>query len=227
MKPSLRVLLATVSVLGCMLLSGCDGKDGDPGPKGPDGADGPAGDPGEDGDGFQESMAYGNIVVSFAGKLPDGKDFADTVNFRHAPLSVDGFQYGSSADLKQEPYKFLIHRFYSTPDPTPDLQDNFVYLELDVIPTDDGNIVLPKQCIIHTYMPISATKLIAVQNDFAGILSVDDFKDFQHKPATGDVSFRLSFKESHQETGIGISELQVTLTANVKVFQQVITQEGP
>jgi hypothetical protein len=203
-------------------LSGCsDGQDGDPGPKGPDGPDGPAGNPGKDGDGFQESIAYGNIVVSFAGKLANGEDFADTVNFRYAPLGIPGFLFGSSADLSVEPYKFFIHRFYGTVDSRPGLQDNFVSLELDVIPLEDGNMVLPKQCIIHTHMPISATRLVRVQDDFTGILSVEDFEDFQYNPATGNVSFRLSFKESRQLNDVDISGLEVSLVATIKVFQQI------
>jgi hypothetical protein len=82
-------------------------------------------------------------------------------------------------------------------------------------------MVLPKQCIIHTFMPISATRLVKVQDDFAEILSVDDFEDFQYNPATGDVSFRLSFKESRQRNDVDIYELEVSLVATIKVFQQI------
>jgi hypothetical protein len=216
-------MLATVSVLGCLLLSGCsDGQDGDPGPKGPDGVDGPAGDPGKDGDGFQESIAYGNIVVSFAGTLPNGNDFADTVNFKYAPLGVDGFINGSLAKIFNDHYEFNISRFYSVVDPAPDLQDNFVRMQLEVIPTENENLVIPKLCIIHTHMATSATSLVAVQQDFTGILSVDDFKDCLYNPTTGDLSFRLSFKETHGQTGVGISGLKITLVANVKVFQEIL-----
>lgn len=213
-------MLATVSVLGCLLLSGCsDGQDGDPGPKGPDGINGPDGDSGKDGDGFHESISYGNIVVSFTGKRPNGEEFADTVNFRFAPLGVNGFKFGSFADTNTG--DFFIHRFYSSVDPTPDLQDNFVRLELVVIPTDDGNLVLPQQCIISTYMQASDTSLITIQHDFSGILASEDFKDFHYNPATGDLSFRLLFAEHHQQTGVGISGLKVTMIVNVKVFQEL------
>jgi hypothetical protein len=213
-------MLATVSVLGCVLLSGCsDGQDGDPGPKGPDGPDGPAGNSGKDGDGFQESISYGNIVVSFTGKRANGEDFADTVNFRFAPLGVNGFKFGSFANTNTG--DFFIHRFYSAVDPTPDLQDNFVRFELVVIPTADGMLVLPQQCIISTYMQASDTSLITIQRDFSGILASEDFKDFHYNPTTGDLSFRLSFAEHQQQTGVGISELKVTVAVNVKVFQQI------
>jgi hypothetical protein len=221
------MMLATVSVLGCLLLSGCDGKDGDPGLKGPDGVDGPPGGPGKDGDGVQESLSYGNIVVSFAGKLPDGKDFADTIRFRYAPLGVDGFEQGSQARIFDNHYEFYIYRFYSTVDAEPGLQDNFVRLVLDVTPTEGGAIIFPLQCSIHTYMKTSPTKLAVVQQDFAGVVSVDDFEDYRYTPATGDLSFRLNIEESQQQTSVGISELKMTLVADLKVFQQIITEDGP
>lgn len=226
MKPSLCVMLATVSVLGCLLLSGCDGKDGDPGPKGNDGPEGSAGNPGSDGDGFQESTANGNIVVRLAGKLANGKDFADTIAFKHAPLGVSGFISGSLATIAEGSYKFTVSRFYSAVDASSDLQDNYVHLELEVIPTQDGPIVLPNVCIIHTFMHTSATKLVAVKQDFASLLSVDDFEDFRYNSATGDLSFRLAFKDSHQQTGIGISGLKISLVANVKVFQEIVKDPG-
>jgi hypothetical protein len=229
MKMSLCAMLATVPVLGCLLLFGCtDGKDGDPGPKGANGLDGPDGadgDPGKDGDGFQESTAYGNIVVSFAGKLADGRDFTDSVNFKHAPVGVTGFMIGSLATVSDDFYNFSVRRFYGAVDLPPDLQDNFVHLNLDVIPTEDGNIVIPNECTIHTYMHASATKLVAVQQDFAGMLSVDDFEDCQYNAATGDLSFRLTLKESHQQNDIGISGLKITMVATLKVFQYI--DQGP
>lgn len=215
-------MLATVSVLGCLLMAGCsDGEDGDPGPKGPDGVDGPPGDPGKDGSGFQESVAYGNIAVSFAGQLPDGKDFADTVNFRYAPLGVNGFKLGSFAEVADGAYSFALHRFYGAVDPGPDLQDNFVRIEMFVLQTDNGYEFFPGQCIIYTHMPTSDTSLLTVKHDFASLLSSDNFTAFQYNPATGDLSFRVDFAESHQQAGVGLTELKVALVATVKVFQEI------
>jgi hypothetical protein len=225
MKPSLCITLATVSVLGCLLLSGCgDGKDGDPGPKGPDGVDGPPGpdgNSGKDGNGYPESVAYGNIVISFAGKLTDGKNFADTVNFRHAPLGIDGFMIGSLATVSDDFYNFSIRRYYGAVDLLPDLQDNFVQLNLSVIPDNSGNIVIPNECTIRTYMHASATKLVAVDRNFADILTVEDFENYQYNATTGDLSFRLTFKDSRPQMSVEVTELNITLVATLKVLQRI------
>jgi hypothetical protein len=222
MKKTFKFITMLMVALATLMFTGC-AEDGDPGPAGEQGEpgkkgeDGKDGEDGEDGSGFDEATQYGNVNLSFDGQRPDGRAFQKDINFKFAPVGVNGINTSSVVDVEQTRSIISIRRFYSTV--AEGLQDNQIIMYV-YLTNDDKPELINVDVHLRTVITTDDYKFFPLADSYEAI-PPSNVKKFSYDPATGNLMLEMDFTVPGDYNGTR-HDLHVETTANVKVFGRMI-----
>jgi hypothetical protein len=220
-------LMLTVATTG-FLFTGC-GEDGDPGVAGDQGEQGDKGDTGDTGAhgvGYDEAVQYGNVVVQYTGTRPDNVAFNETVDYKYAPLGTgDGegtsLLDNSSGYADGDYSSFRVGRFVGSVDDY--YAQSRVIINFERYP-DEGEVLQFQTYSLNLDAAFTTSdyKYFKIQGNFSGFVSTENYSDYSYTPETGSLKFKINVTIPAEDNDTR-NELTVSVTVDVKVFQNVET----